>query len=257
MEEFASKKVLITGASQGIGRATAIKFAADGAIVFINYSRNEEKAQETVSLVKKAGGKPVLVKADIGNPTEVQQMWQEVMSDGVPLAALILNAAYQKKALLRETDLELLRRTLEVNVIGNFHLAKLYAESCIASGVPGVIVVHSSNQGEFVNPTGFAYALSKAALNHMVRHLAGAYAKHRIRVNGVILGWFDTDGERKFYSSEQIASQAARTIPMGRAGYPEEAAEFAYFLASEKASYFTGSLLRCDGGFSIDPDLGT
>jgi NAD(P)-dependent dehydrogenase (short-subunit alcohol dehydrogenase family) len=257
MKEFEGKKVMITGASQGIGRSTAVKFAENGAKVYINYSRNDEAAKDTLKQVEKAGGKGEIVKADMGNEGEVKAMWAQVMKDGKPLSALILNAAYQKKALLIETELDLIRRTMEVNVIGNFHLAKLYAESCIAAKIPGVIVVHSSNQAEFVNPTGFAYALSKAALNHMVRHLAGAYVKNNIRVNGVILGWFDTDGERKFYSKEQIAQQAAQTVPMGRAGYPEEAAEFAYFLTSDKSTYFTGSMLRCDGGFAIDPDLGT
>lgn len=257
MKEFEGKKVLITGASQGIGSATAVKFAENGARVYINYSRNDEAAKATLAKVEKAGGSGMIVKADMGNPDEVKQMWDLCMGDGKVPAALVLNAAYQKKALLRETDLDLMRRTLEVNVVGNFHLARLYADACVAAGQPGVIVVHSSNQGEFVNPTGFAYAVSKAALNHLVRHLAGAYVKNNIRVNGVILGWFDTDGERKFYSKEQIAEQAAQTVPMGRAGYPEEAADFAYFLASGQSTYFTGSLLRCDGGFAIDPDLGT
>ena len=88
-------------------------------------------------------------------------------------------------------------------------------------------------------------------------HLAGALVRDNIRVNGVLLGWFDTDGERKFYSKEQIKEQAKSNIPMGRAGEPDEAARLTVFLASEESSYITGSMLRCDGGFMLAPDLGT
>jgi NAD(P)-dependent dehydrogenase (short-subunit alcohol dehydrogenase family) len=167
----------------------------------------------------------------------------------------VLNAAFQKKATVRETDLDLMRKTFEVNVFGNYRLAALFADACKKKGQPGAIVVHSSNQSEFVNPTGFAYSLSKAALNQMVKHLAMAYVKDMVRVNGILLGWFDTEGERKFYSKEQIARQAALTVPSGRAGRPEEAAELTYFLGSERSSYCTGGLLRCDGGFALSPDL--
>jgi 3-oxoacyl-[acyl-carrier protein] reductase len=91
----------------------------------------------------------------------------------------------------------------------------------------------------------------------MVRHIARAVVKNKIRVNGVVLGWFNTEGERYFYSAEQIEEQARESVPMQRAGRPEEAANMAYFLASEQSSYMTGSLVRYDGGFALDPDLST
>ena len=87
--------------------------------------------------------------------------------------------------------------------------------------------------------------------------LARAYAKDAIRVNGILLGWFDTEGERAFYSAAQIAEQSARTIPAGRAGDPGEAASLIAYLASDHAAYVTGSLMRIDGGFSLVPDLST
>jgi len=94
-------------------------------------------------------------------------------------------------------------------------------------------------------------------LNHMVRHIARAVVKDKIRVNGIVLGWFNTEGERHFYSAKQIEDQARETVPMQRAGKPEEAAEMSYFLSSEQSSYMTGSLVRVDGGFALDPDLST
>jgi glucose 1-dehydrogenase len=257
MGEFKNKKVLITGAGKGIGKACAIRFAGDGAQIALNYLSDAAEARKAKQLVEEAGGNAKLIQADLGNEKDVKRLWQEANSDGNPPEVLILNAAFQKKQTFDETDPVLLRKTFDVNIIGNFILAKNFIEQCRKLAIPGRIVIHSSNQGEFVNPTAFAYALSKAALNHMVKHLARAVAGENIRVNGVILGWFDTEGERRFYSQEQIQQQASGTIPVKRAGDPMEAANLTYFLASEQSSYMTGSLVRNDGGFALDPDLST
>ena len=249
--------MLITGASKGIGKACAIRFARDGASIIIHYNSSREDAEDTLRKVVAAGGTGNLVQGDLGRAEDIQKIWDASCEAGHGPDALILNAAFQQKSLLDDTAPELLSKTLHVNLVGNFTLAKLYIEACRREGKAGTIVVHSSNQGEFVNPTGFAYAVSKAGLNHMVKHLARAVVKDHIRVNGVILGWFNTEGERTFYSAEQIEEQARETVPMQRAGQPEEAANMTYFLASEESSYMTGSLVRYDGGFALDPDLST
>ena len=257
MEYFKNKKVLITGASKGIGKACAIRFAQDGAFVVINYRSSQAGAEDTLNKVIAAGGSGKIVQGDMGKPEDIKRIWDSACEQGEIPDSLILNAAYQQKAMLDDTSPELLSKTLDVNVVGNYSLAKLYINACREKGKSGTIVIHSSNQGEFVNPTGFAYAISKAGLNHMVKHLARAVVKENIRVNGVILGWFNTEGERTFYSAEQIEEQAKKTVPMQRAGKPEEAAKMTYFLASEESSYMTGSLVRYDGGFALDPDLST
>lgn len=256
MAHWKEKRVLITGGSKGIGRACAELLASQGAVVFINYASSDRAAAETLESILAAGGRAELAKADLGDEADVDRMWAKVAAGG-PLDSLILNAAYQKKAAFDQTDIDLMNRTFQINVMGNFRLAKMFIESRRAAGGGGSIVIHSSNQGEFVNPTGFAYALTKASLNHMVRHLAMACAKDRIRVNGIILGWFDTDGEREFYSREAIAAQAAKNIPLGRAGDPVEAARLSVFMAGDDSSYMTGSLVRLDGGFALAPDVST
>ena len=256
MTRFQGRRILITGASQGIGRACADLFAAEGAEVIGTYSRNAEAAAQAEAAIKARGHRCSLVKADLGDAPALEAMWAQVRAQG-PVHGLILNAAFQQKALFDDTDLPLLLKTLSVNVGGNFLLAKRFVEAARAHRHGGAIVVHSSNQGDHVNPTGFAYGISKAALNHLVHHLARATIKDGIRVNGVQLGWFNTEGERRFYSDQQIREQGAAGVPIGRVGEPLEAAQVAAFLASDESSYMTGGLIRCDGGFALDPDLST
>jgi 3-oxoacyl-[acyl-carrier protein] reductase len=256
MNRFTGKRVIITGGSQGIGRACAELVAQEGGEVIGTFSRDEEAARRTEQAIRGRGGRATMLKADLGDPAQIESLWKQATAGG-GIDSLILNAAYQKKALYEDTDLALMRRTFECNVFGNFQLAKLFTDARKAAKKPGTIVIHSSNQAEFVNPTGFAYGLSKAALNHLVHHIARAVVKDGIRVNGVNLGWFDTDGERKFYSAEQIKTQAAVGIPLGRAGDPAEAARMAAFLATDESSYMTGSIVRYDGGFALNPDLST
>lgn len=256
MNRFNDKRILITGASQGIGRACAELFASEGGVIIGSFSRNEDAAFSAAEKIRGDGGRATMIKADMGNTADIERLWRESLKGG-GVDVLVLNAAYQKKATVDETDLALIEQTMRVNVMGNFQLAKLFIDARRKATLPGAVVIHTSNQAEFVNPTGFAYGMSKAALNHMVRHLALSVVHDRIRVNGVILGWFDTDGERKFYNAEQIREQAKTGIPLGRAGDPVEAARMAAFLASDDSSYMTGSLVRYDGGFALAPDLST
>ncbi len=258
MGNFHNKTVLITGGSKGIGKACALRFAEAGANVIINYANNDKKANETFGLInRKYPGKVVLAKADMGNPAEIDKLWERFNPAGNFPEVLILNAAYQEKVKFEESDWELFQKTFAVNVFGNFYLAKLFVQACRTKGIPGKLIIHSSNQGEFLNPTGFAYSLSKAALNHMVKHIALSTSKDNIRVNGIALGWFNTEGERTFYTGEDIEGHAGKTIPVGRIGNADEAADLTFFLAGNQSSYMTGSLLRLDGGYALSPDATT
>lgn len=250
--------MLITGGSMGIGKACALRFAEEGANVIVNYAKNEEKARETLQLINaKYPGKASLAKADMGNPGEIDKLWESIAKAGNYPEVLILNAAYQEKLKFEDSDWNLFQKTFSVNVFGNFYLSKLFVKACRVNKIPGKLIIHSSNQGEFVNSTGFVYSLSKAALNQMVKHIAFATSKDKIRVNGVVLGWFDTEGERTFYKGEDIAGHAAKTIPIGRIGSSSDAADLTFFLASDRSSYMTGSLIRLDGGYALSPDATT
>jgi NAD(P)-dependent dehydrogenase (short-subunit alcohol dehydrogenase family) len=255
MHRFERSRILVTGGTKGIGAACVEQFAREGAELLVTWSRDDEAAAALRRRIEAIPARVYLFKADLGDGDAIEGLWKRLEAEHLLPDALVLNAAYQRKATVDETDPELFRRTLEANLVGNFRLARLYIASRRRAGAPGSIVVHSSNQAEFVNPTGFAYAVSKAGLNHLVRHLARSCASHRIRVNGIVLGWFDTEGERAFYDREPMRRQAAGSVPLGRIGEPEEAARLTVFLCSDDSSYMTGSLVRCDGGFALAPDL--
>ncbi|MDP6081464.1 MAG: SDR family oxidoreductase [Arenicellales bacterium] len=257
MKRLTGKSVLITGGSKGIGAACAKLFAAEGARVAINYSSDKTAAEKTLAQITSNNGDACAYRVDMCDIDGLTKVWENVLNDFGGIDILVLNAAYQKKKVVDDTDLALLEKTYRVNVIGNFHLARQFVDHRRSLKQPGVVIVHGSGQGEFVNPTGFAYALSKAALHHMVRHLAVAWAKDQIRVNGVQLGWFNTEGERRWTTEEQMRTQAAAGILMGRAGEPIEAARLSLYLASDESSYMTGSIVCYDGGFALAPDLST
>jgi NAD(P)-dependent dehydrogenase (short-subunit alcohol dehydrogenase family) len=257
VHDFSGKHVLVTGGTKGIGRACVRLFAACGATVTATYASDEPAADALRRELDTARAGHEVLRCDTGDHDAVRRILARMDDDGRLPDVLVCNAAYQRKASLRETDLPLLEQTFRVNVFGNYLLIREVADRLEACGRGGAIIVNGSNQSAFVFPTGFAYSLSKAALDHLVRHCAYAYAKAGIRVNGIVLGWFDTEGERQFYSGEQIARQAAEGIPLGRAGNPAEAAQLIAYVAGEHGAYITGSLLRIDGGFSLAPDTST
>jgi len=254
MNDFDGKTVLITGGTKGIGKACALEFSSRGAFVIMAYGRNGEAAEATLDEVQSFGGKGILLNSDLSQSDGAEKLWKAVGSNSLNPDILILNGAYQEKVRAMDTDAELMQKTFQMNVFAGFFLAKACIKHWIERKQEGIIVVHSSGQAVHVHPTAFAYAVSKAALNHMTRHLASVGAKHGIRVNGVNLGWFLTEGEKVFYDEAEMVQAAEDCVPMGRIGDPREAAKFTAFLASGECSYMTGSLLTYDGGYDLHPD---
>ena len=250
--EFSGKRALVTGGTQGIGKAIAWRLARQEAKVILNYSRNEQAAAAAKEEFRAAGLEVALAKADIGDPGAVIRMLEEVHAAG-PLDFLVCNAAYQEKKGFLETSLELLKRTLEVNICGNFQIIHEVAQRQIAAGREGRIVLCSSAHGTLVFKGSFTYDVSKAALNHFMRCTALELIAHRIRVNAVDIGWTHTPGERRWHS-EAAQESLSRTIPIGRSAQPDEIAAVVEFLLSDNASYVVGSLFLADGGFALRPN---
>jgi glucose 1-dehydrogenase len=244
------KNALVTGASRGIGRAVAIELAKQGANVGINFRSHPEEAEEVAKEVRAAGGKAVLLKADVADIKSVDEMVAKMAADLGGVDLFVSNAAYSDRQLMLDADIEGFRRTIDVSMWGAFHGLRASAKQMVKQGKGGSIVIVSSPHAVLAIPTAMAYNMSKAAIDHMARTAAIELVKHRIRVNIVHPGWIDTPGERKFFSEEQMQAGGS-ALPWGRLGRPDEIAKGIAFILSDDAEYMTGSTVAIDGGVSL------
>lgn len=244
------RNALVTGASRGIGRACAVELARQGANVGINFRSHPEEAEEVAKEVRAAGGKALLLRADVADLKSVEEMVATMAAQLGSVDLFVSNAAYSDRQLMLEADMEGFRRTIDVTMWGAFHGVRASARQMVKQGRGGSIVVVSSPHAVLAIPTAMAYNMSKAAIDHMARTAALELVGHRIRVNIVHPGWIDTPGERKFFTEDQMAAGGSK-LPWGRLGRPEEVAKGVAFILSDDAEYMTGSTVAIDGGVSL------
>jgi glucose 1-dehydrogenase len=247
---FAGKNALVTGASRGIGRATALALARDGANVAINFRSHPAEAEEVKREIEKLGRKALAMQCDVADQAAVEAMVTRTASEFGSVDLFVSNAAYSDRQLMIEADMAGFRRTIDVTMWGAFHGLRATAQQMVKQGRGGSIVIVSSPHAVLAIPTAMAYNMAKAAIDHMARTAAIELVSHRIRVNIVHPGWIDTPGERKFFSEEQIAI-GAKKLPWGRLGKPEEIANGVCFVLSDEAEYMTGSTFSMEGGVSL------
>jgi glucose 1-dehydrogenase len=247
---FAGKNALVTGASRGIGRATALALARDGANVAINFRSHPAEAEEVKREIEKLGRKALAMQCDVADQAAVEAMVTRTASEFGSVDLFVSNAAYSDRQLMIEADMAGFRRTIDVTMWGAFHGLRATAQQMVKQGRGGSIVIVSSPHAVLAIPTAMAYNMAKAAIDHMARTAAIELVSHRIRVNIVLPGWIDTPGERKFFSEEQIAI-GAKKLPWGRLGKPEEIANGVCFVLSDEAEYMTGSTFSMEGGVSL------
>src|SRR5258708_23022633 len=254
--EFKGKRALITGGTQGIGKAVDKRLAGQGAMVYLNYARNEEAAHETLDQFRQAGCTAELCRADLGSPPVVEAMLEGIHQTG-PLDLLICNTAFQEKGKdFFGTDLALIQRTLDVNILANFQIIQKVAREMIAAGRQGRMVLCSSGHSTMVFKGTFAYDISKAALNHFMRCAALELIEHSLRLNAPHIAWTPTPSHSRWFTEEE-QNRLARSIPIGRAAQADEIAAVIEFLLSDHASYVVGSLYTVDGGFVLRPNPST
>src|SRR5436190_1239163 len=241
---------LVTGASLGIGRATAIALGKAGAKVGVNYRSNHEKAQEVVDEIRKAGSEALLLPADVADQSAVERMVAETAAKFGKLDIAVSNAAYSDRDRFFEADMAGFRRTVDVTMWGAFYLMRAATQQMIKQGGGGNICLVSSPHAFIPAPRAMAYNMAKAALEHMARTAAIEAAEFRLRINIIQPGWTDTPGERKFASEETLQTAGAK-IPLGRLGTPEEVARSILFLVDPANDYMTGACLLVDGGISL------
>jgi len=248
--DLSGKVALVTGASLGIGRATALAMAKAGASVAVNYRSSEAEADEVVQTIQGAGGSAIKIQADVADLAAVELMVAETVNAFGKLDIAVSNAAYSDRELFYEAEMEGFRRTVDVTMWGAFHLLRAATQQMVRQGDGGAIVLVSSPHAFIPAPRAMAYNMSKAAIEHMARTAAIEVADQRVRINLIQPGWTDTPGERKF-ASEDTLEKAGAKIPLGRLGTAEEMAEGILFLCDPDQDYMTGACLLIDGGISL------
>jgi glucose 1-dehydrogenase len=241
---------LVTGGSLGIGRATCIALARAGAHVAVNYRSHAEEADEVLQAVRDSGSRAIKIQADVADQQAVEHMVAEVVRHFGKLDIAIGNAAYSDREPFVDADMTGFRRTIEVTMWGAFYLTRAAAQEMIRQGHCGSIVLVSSPHANIPVGGAMAFNMAKAALEAMARTAALELASHQVRVNVIQPGWVDTPGERK-YATEEALLRAARRIPLGRLGSPEEIAQSIMFLCDPRNEYMTGATLLVDGGLSL------
>ena len=248
--DLKGKSAVVTGASLGIGRATAIALGRAGANVVVNYRSNADKAEEVVGLIQESGSKAVAAQGDVADLKSVEEMVALAVKEFGGLDIAVSNAAYSDRDVFYEADMAGFRRTVDVTMWGAFHLMRAATQQMIRQGNGGAIVLVSSPHAFIPAPRAMAYNMSKAAIEHAARTAAIEVAQFKIRINIVQPGWTDTPGELKFASRETLDTAGAK-IPLGRLGTPEEMADGILFLCDPRHSYMTGAALLIDGGISL------
>ncbi|MBR6115640.1 MAG: 3-oxoacyl-ACP reductase FabG [Oscillospiraceae bacterium] len=234
------RKALVTGGSRGIGAAICRALARDGWQVYINYNKSKDKA---LALAEETGG--TAVWADVSDRAAVAAMFETVGD----VELLVNNAGVAHAELVQDLTDEVWRELYGVNIDGAFY--------CTRAAVPGMvrarrgcIINIASVCGVYGSSCEAAYASTKGAMISMTLSLYKELGPSGIRVNAIAPGVIVTDMLTDAFNDEEIAAMAAEA-PLGRNGTPEDVAELAAFLASERASFITGQIIGCDGGFRV------
>ena len=242
------KNILITGASQGIGRATAIEAAKNKAFVGINYSKNSDSAESCLEAVKSHGGDGIILKCDVADNVAVKDMFKKFMEKSGTLDGVFNNAGITGPiSPIQDLDPADLKLLIDTNVSGAFFVAQETARIMINQKY-GVIVNMSSiaadigGGGEFVH-----YAMSKGAIHSLTYGMAKELGKHGIRVNAVAPGLIDTEIHAKAGDASRV-DRLMPSVPLGRVGGAEEVAQTVMWLLSEQSSYVSGSIVPVSGG---------
>ncbi|MEO9103209.1 MAG: SDR family oxidoreductase [Burkholderiaceae bacterium] len=246
-----NKVLLVTGASRGIGAATARLAAAEGYAVAVNYASNEKAAQEVVKAIEASGGIAVALQADVGDEAQVMRLFEQVDEQLGPLTALVNNAGVVDVASpVAEMTGARLKRMFDINVLGSIFCAReaVRRMSTQRGGHGGAIVNLSSAAARLGSPGQYVdYAAAKGAIDAFTMGLAKEVAAEGIRVNAVRPGLIDTDIHASGGEPDRVA-RLVHMVPMQRSGSAEEVAQAVVWLLSDGASYTTMSLLDVSGG---------
>jgi NAD(P)-dependent dehydrogenase (short-subunit alcohol dehydrogenase family) len=250
MTRFVNKVALVTGGGSGIGRATALKFASEGASVVIG-NRNEKAGRETVELIEKAGGKASFYQTDVTKIEDVKNLIKYTVDTYGGLHAAFNNAGVEDlQAMLPEQSEDTFDLVMNVNVKGVWYSMKFEIEHMLAHG-GGAIVNNSSIAGLIGFPGHAPYVASKHAVLGLTKTAALEYAKQGIRINAICPGGIETPLLDSFTGGDSETLKYIESLhPIGRLGKPNEIADAVVWLCSDEASFVLGQGIAVDGGFT-------
>ncbi|WP_408096490.1 SDR family oxidoreductase [Peredibacter sp. HCB2-198] len=257
------KRVLITGAATGIGRATALELAKYGCDIMINYFPSLEGKEEAQKLageiceeIKKNSCKSIVFPADISDESQVISMFTQLMKDWGGLDVLVNNAGIQKKSPSHQLSLDEFNRIITTNMTGTFLCSREALKIFLSQKIKGTIINNTSVHQLIPKPQYLSYSMSKGAVANLTRTLALEYAPQGIRVNSVAPGAIET-GINPWAHNEKKEKEIEKHIPLHSVGKAEEIARAIRFLASDESNYITGQTLFVDGGLTLYPDFGS
>lgn len=240
-----NKVVVITGASRGIGKAIALKFAKEGYCIVINYRGNEEKANQVRQECMAKGVSAILCQGDVSQYEEMEHLMKVAMDNYGRIDVLVNNSGITKDQLLLKMNTQTFMDVVDVNLKGTFNTIKAVTRIMMKQR-SGVIINMASVIGEIGNSGQANYAASKAGIIGLTKSVAKELAPRSIRVNAIAPGFIATDMTDVL--DEKTKENILQAIPLNTLGAVEDIANMAYFLASDQAKYVTGQVINVDGG---------
>jgi L-rhamnose 1-dehydrogenase len=246
------KNVLITGASRGIGRGTAIECARHGADLGLNWFRDREGIEETMAAVRALGRKVVEVEGDVANPESAQRFVERAAQALGGVDVFVSNAGICPFHAFLDTPAEVFERTMAVNLHGAYYMTQAAARRMKEQGHGGSLIAISSISALVGGGTQAHYTPTKAGVHSLMQSCAIALGAYGIRCNSVMPGTIATDINKEDLADPVKRSYMEKRIPLGRLGEPRDVAGCVVFLASDLARYVTGAAVLVDGGLFVN-----
>jgi glucose 1-dehydrogenase len=245
---LAGKVAIVTGSGSGIGQSIAIRFASEGATVVVDYRNHIDQAQDTKARAEAAGGKAILVQADVSILTDTQNLVDQAYQQLSRCDILVNNAGIEIESPFWEVTEKDYDAVHNVNLKGAFFLTQAFVRPLINAKQPGRVINISSVHEDMVFPHFSTYCASKGAMRMVMRDLAVELGPYNITINNIAPGAIATPINTKMMANKAELDALLANIPLGRIGTPEEVAGLALFLASDDGAYCTGSTFIVDGG---------
>jgi len=247
---LSGKQALVTGAGRGIGKGCAVELARDGADVVLNDRPGSPDLQATAEAITRLGRRATTIEADVFSRGGCESLLRAAIDAVDRIDILVHNPARSIRSPFLDYDPDRFGQVIEGTLIGAFHMSQLVARAMVEAEQGGKIIFISSVHAVRPYAESAAYNAAKAGLNNLAGTAAAELTPYRINVNVIEPGWIDTPGERAMYGDRMVETEGAK-LPWGRMGKPQDIGRTAAFLASDDASYITGSVLRVDGGFVL------